>query len=223
MYVHAVGVRHYIYRLCCISISAYSIYVLVLSVHPINLSIQLLFHLSNVPFGTVSVSQPICQSICQSVTLSVCHSISLSVSLSCYAYSTTPSLCRRFSDLSLWDTHRTQTSLLSLLQPSVALDIVQSLVDMYKEGGALPRWPIANGMEQVWCVACVGCVYARVCIVYMLVSPCVYTYVSICVCMLCQCVCVHMYMHIDVCMYMGLCTCLRAYVHINICMCRYVQ
>ena len=185
MYVYAVDVRHYIYRLCCISISAYSIYVRtcqsILSIYPSNCYSTFPMYLLAL---YQSVSPSVSLSLCQSVTLLVCHSISLSVSLSCYAYSTTPSLCRRFSDLSLWDTHRTQTSLLSLLQPSVALDIVQSLVDMYKEGGALPRWPIANGMEQVWCVVCVGCVYACACIVYMLVSPCVYTYVSICVCML---------------------------------------
>lgn len=50
-----------------------------------------------------------------------------------------------YSDLSLWDIHRTQTSLLTLLQPNVSLDIVKSLIRMYQDGGALPRWPIANG------------------------------------------------------------------------------
>lgn len=53
-----------------------------------------------------------------------------------------------YSDLSLWDIHRTQTSLLTLLQPSVSLDIVKSLIRMYKDGGVLPRWPIANGMNE---------------------------------------------------------------------------
>ena len=54
-----------------------------------------------------------------------------------------------YSDLSLWDIHRTQTSLLTLLQPNVSLDIVKSLIRMYKDGGVLPRWPIANGESKI--------------------------------------------------------------------------
>ena len=58
----------------------------------------------------------------------------------------------RYSDLSLWDTHRTHVPLLTLLQPSVSLDIVKSLLRMYEEGGAIPRWPIANGTQWSSCV-----------------------------------------------------------------------
>lgn len=50
-----------------------------------------------------------------------------------------------YSDLSLWDIHRTQAPLLTFLKPNVSLGIVTSLIKMYEEGGALPRWPIANG------------------------------------------------------------------------------
>lgn len=56
------------------------------------------------------------------------------------------SLSSYYSDLSLWDIHRTQTPLLALLRPDVAIGIVHSLVAMSQEGGALPRWPIANGV-----------------------------------------------------------------------------
>ncbi|KAL5496212.1 hypothetical protein EMCRGX_G012453 [Ephydatia muelleri] len=49
-----------------------------------------------------------------------------------------------YSDLSLWDVHRTQIPLLTFLRPDVAQDIVNSLVAMYQDGGVLPRWPIAN-------------------------------------------------------------------------------
>ena len=38
--------------------------------------------------------------------------------------------------------------LLTLLQPNVSSGIVDSLLSMYEQGGALPRWPIANGIEH---------------------------------------------------------------------------
>ena len=50
----------------------------------------------------------------------------------------------RYTDLSIWDIHRTQIPLLALFQPRVAQDVAQSLVGMYLEGGDIPRWPIAN-------------------------------------------------------------------------------
>lgn len=49
-----------------------------------------------------------------------------------------------YSDMSLWDTHRTQNPLLGLLLPNVAADSVRSLFTMYNEGGDIPRWPLAN-------------------------------------------------------------------------------
>ena len=57
----------------------------------------------------------------------------------------TMALLSYYSDLSLWDIHRTQVPLLTFLRPDVAEGVVNSLVAMYQEGGVLPRWPIANG------------------------------------------------------------------------------
>lgn len=48
------------------------------------------------------------------------------------------------SDLSLWDTHRTQAPWLTLAFPERAKDTVESLVTMTNQGGHLPRWPFAN-------------------------------------------------------------------------------
>eukprot|EP00118_Oscarella_pearsei_P026501 m.809 g.809 ORF g.809 m.809 type:complete len:745 (+) comp4904_c0_seq1:2-2236(+) len=58
--------------------------------------------------------------------------------------SSLPSGCKHYTDMSIWDIHRTQIPLLCLVQPSVATDIAKSLVRMYQDGGDLPRWPIAN-------------------------------------------------------------------------------
>ena len=48
------------------------------------------------------------------------------------------------SDLSLWDIHRTMVPLTSVLLPSAAADMSQSLLAMAAQGGHLPRWPFAN-------------------------------------------------------------------------------
>lgn len=55
-----------------------------------------------------------------------------------------PDGTRRYTDMSIWDIHRTQVPLLDLLRPDVSADIARSLVGMYLEGGDIPRWPIAN-------------------------------------------------------------------------------
>lgn len=49
-----------------------------------------------------------------------------------------------FSDLSLWDTHRTQMPWLGLVHPQVAADTVRSVLTMGDQAGALPRWPLAS-------------------------------------------------------------------------------
>jgi predicted alpha-1,2-mannosidase len=49
------------------------------------------------------------------------------------------------SDLSLWDTYRTLHPLYALLAPDRARDAVRSLVAMGKDGGYVPKWPIATG------------------------------------------------------------------------------
>jgi putative alpha-1,2-mannosidase len=52
---------------------------------------------------------------------------------------------RRLTDLSLWDTCRTQVPLMALVDPERAGDLARSLTSMGREGGRLPRWPTAYG------------------------------------------------------------------------------
>ncbi|HVV75907.1 MAG TPA: GH92 family glycosyl hydrolase [Mycobacteriales bacterium] len=50
-----------------------------------------------------------------------------------------------YTDLSLWDTYRTQTPLLTLVAPKVAHDLGTSLLaDTAQNGGVIPRWVRAN-------------------------------------------------------------------------------
>jgi predicted alpha-1,2-mannosidase len=50
-----------------------------------------------------------------------------------------------YADLSLWDTYRTQTPLLTLVAPRVAHDLGVSLLDdTAQNGGVIPRWVRAN-------------------------------------------------------------------------------
>ena len=50
-----------------------------------------------------------------------------------------------YSDMSLWDTFRTQNPWLVLVRPDVARDIVHSLVLMIEQGVNLPRWYATAG------------------------------------------------------------------------------
>ncbi|HSQ66899.1 MAG TPA: GH92 family glycosyl hydrolase [Polyangiaceae bacterium] len=52
---------------------------------------------------------------------------------------------RYFSDFSLWDTYRTLHPFITLLYPEDAADLAASLVQMGKDGGFIPRWPIGPG------------------------------------------------------------------------------
>ncbi len=49
------------------------------------------------------------------------------------------------SDMSLWDTCRNTHSLYTLIAPEIQTDCLNSLVEMAKSGGALPRWPQGAG------------------------------------------------------------------------------
>lgn len=49
------------------------------------------------------------------------------------------------TDMSLWDTARTTHSLYTLIAPEIQNDCLNSLVEMAKTGGALPRWPMGAG------------------------------------------------------------------------------
>ena len=48
----------------------------------------------------------------------------------------------RYTVYSLWDTYRNVHPLLSLLYPQKQLAMVQSMLDMYREGGWLPKWEL---------------------------------------------------------------------------------
>ena len=50
-----------------------------------------------------------------------------------------------YTDFSGWDIYRTQAPLEALLDPSVAADTAQSMVDDYQQGGSLPKWMMNNG------------------------------------------------------------------------------
>jgi predicted alpha-1,2-mannosidase len=50
-----------------------------------------------------------------------------------------------YTDMSIWDVHRTEFPFLGLIRPDILSDIVKSLLLMYQQGGYLPRWPMANG------------------------------------------------------------------------------
>ncbi len=49
------------------------------------------------------------------------------------------------TDMSLWDTCRNTHSLYTLIEPEVQNDCLNSLVDMAKTGGVIPRWPMGAG------------------------------------------------------------------------------
>ncbi len=49
------------------------------------------------------------------------------------------------SDMSMWDTYRTAHPAYTLFYPEKANDFAQSLVTMADQGGAFPKWPVAQG------------------------------------------------------------------------------
>lgn len=49
-----------------------------------------------------------------------------------------------YCDFSLWDTYRAMHPLLNILCPSKSADMMQSLVDMYRQGGWMPIFPCWN-------------------------------------------------------------------------------
>ncbi len=48
----------------------------------------------------------------------------------------------RFTVFSLWDTYRNVSTLMTLLYPERQLDIINTMIDMYKENGWLPKWEL---------------------------------------------------------------------------------
>ena len=53
-----------------------------------------------------------------------------------------------YSDMSLWDTYRTQNPWLVLLRPDVARDVANSLVLMIEQGVNLPQWYAKNDKKE---------------------------------------------------------------------------
>ncbi|NOU70918.1 hypothetical protein GC098_05650, partial [Paenibacillus sp. LMG 31458] len=51
---------------------------------------------------------------------------------------------KSYTDFSIWDTFRAQNSFLTLVAPERIDDMVQSLLQNYKEGGYMPKWPNPN-------------------------------------------------------------------------------
>ena len=55
----------------------------------------------------------------------------------------------QYADYSDWDIYRSEVPLLSTIDPSIASDMATSLVNDAAQGGALPKWPVANGYTGV--------------------------------------------------------------------------
>ena len=54
-----------------------------------------------------------------------------------------------YANYSDWDIYRTEVPLLALIAPAEASDMMQSLVDAFRQDGWLPRWPLVNGPSSV--------------------------------------------------------------------------
>ena len=48
----------------------------------------------------------------------------------------------RYTVFSLWDTYRNVSTMMTLLFPERQVDIIRTMVDMYKENGWLPKWEL---------------------------------------------------------------------------------
>ena len=55
---------------------------------------------------------------------------------------TVPAGQTRYSVFSLWDTYRNLHQLMTLVYPERQIDMVRSMVDMYKEWGWMPKWEL---------------------------------------------------------------------------------
>ena len=55
----------------------------------------------------------------------------------------------QYADYSDWDIYRSEVPLLSTIDPSIASDMATSLVNDAAQGGALPKWPVANAYTGV--------------------------------------------------------------------------
>ena len=52
---------------------------------------------------------------------------------------------KRYSTFSIWDTYRAWNPLMTIINPGLVGDMVNSMMDMYDAQGELPIWPLASG------------------------------------------------------------------------------
>ena len=55
----------------------------------------------------------------------------------------------QYANYSGWDIYRSEVQLLTLLAPSQASDIAQSMVNDYAQSGMFPKWSLANGETYI--------------------------------------------------------------------------
>lgn len=55
----------------------------------------------------------------------------------------------QYANYSGWDTYRSEVPLLATIDPAIASDMATSLLNDAAQGGALPKWPSANGYTGV--------------------------------------------------------------------------
>ena len=56
----------------------------------------------------------------------------------------------RYTVFSLWDTYRNLNPLLTLLYPEKQLDLMRSMINMYKEWGWMPKWELYDVRRGRW-------------------------------------------------------------------------
>jgi len=56
-----------------------------------------------------------------------------------------PSGKKEYSTLSIWDTFRTWSPLMTLVDTTVISNVIQSMLRIYDDTGELPIWPLSNG------------------------------------------------------------------------------
>ncbi len=61
----------------------------------------------------------------------------------------TPPGHAQYADYSGWDIYRSEVPLLATIDPRTAADMATSLLNDAAKGGALPKWPVANGYTGV--------------------------------------------------------------------------
>lgn len=63
-------------------------------------------------------------------------------------HSTLNTSSNRYTVFSLWDTYRNVSQLMTLLYPDKQLDMVRSMISMYKEWGWMPKWELYG--RETW-------------------------------------------------------------------------